>query len=71
VVAVTDLHEDDSKQYLQGLGVAGAKMVPWQGRGIALNRALSYISHNKDCTGWKVLRDSKAAMGVVIEPASF
>jgi hypothetical protein len=48
VVAVTDLHEDDSKQHLQGLGVAGAKMVPWQGRGIALNRALSYMSHNVD-----------------------
>jgi hypothetical protein len=48
VVAVTDLHEDNSKQHLQGLGVAGAKMVVWQGRGIALNRALSYMSHNKD-----------------------
>jgi hypothetical protein len=48
VVAVTDLHEDDSKQHLQGLDVAGAKMVPGQGRGIALNRALSYMSHNID-----------------------
>ena len=48
MVAVTDLHEDDSKQHLQGLDVAGAKMVPGQGRGIALNRALSYMSHNID-----------------------